>query len=224
MYEQQKIKPGNLIFILDEKNNIDAYSILYFVNNIESVTANGSIELNVVPVCMYRDALYNGETLSIDTNYRRSGNASTDAEFLQWNMADREIREYLTSYRHLLIKETFMDKCVYVATCDKDQIDKILTERKLSLMMYMDNHHNSDRTFHIVVLRGGENIVDKVEISEMLMNPSDALDFLKTYQDFSDSDVKEIYSMSNEELEYALRILRKRYDRKNPKFHTVRTN
>lgn len=175
-------------------------SKVYIVLDIVSATSNGSIDLIVMPICK------------------------------------RKHIESCISYSYFPVKSKLIGKikCIDVLIDDIEILGYINPESIPFLMdikEYKRSVKNTLNTYGWLIPMSAKDepicyieyrdreegdTMEKYEIDEMIMCPTTAIDFLRSYQEFSNTDVMQIYGMNSDELEYAITLLKKRYDYKNP--------
>ena len=62
---------------------------------------------------------------------------------------------------------------------------------------------------------GGDDEMERYEIIDMITSAGEAKEFLEIYQELPRNAVRNIYGMNSDELNYAVEILKKRYNHRN---------
>ena len=192
---------------------IHAQSRVYVVLDIYGATGNGSVDVKLLPICKVEDMV----DLHADPSFPIRNNSVGKAECIDLFVEDivtfgkMRKEDVKALYNISDLKPSDKNKSEVTAAICIIEID--------SDQMIGSPNPAFDPMIPHLILDGDmerRSFMERYEIDEMIMNKGEARDFLRIYQELPDSDIKQMYGMSTEELKYAIMLLKRRYDYKNP--------
>ena len=192
---------------------IHSQSRVYVVLDIYGVTENGSVDVKLLPICRVEDMV----DLHADPSFPIRNNSVGKAECIDLFVEDVATLGKMRK-EDVNILYNISDSKPNVA---KKQAEAVIciVETDSDQMIGSRNPAFDSMISHLILDEDAErsNFMERYEIDEMIMNKGEARDFLRIYQELPDSDIKQMYGMSTEELKYAIMLLKRRYDYKNPR-------
>ena len=186
----QKIKKYDVI--TDDISN--PKSKVYIVIDILGVTNNGSIDTIVMPICKVKHLQYG-------TGY-----------YICFDLKKKLIK-------NMRCKDIFIDDIDIIGSIYPDDIPFIMDYKYTK---EFDDDYHYEPPFCFIDAKepdddtlGGDDEMERYEIIDMITSAGEAKEFLEMYQALPRDAVMNIYGMNSDELNYAVEILKKRYNHRN---------